>query len=59
MPTAQGADGRDHNITGYPMWLAGAGVKKGFSYGGHRRVRHARPSKAGCTPTTCTPRCSR
>jgi hypothetical protein len=33
MPTAQGADGRDHNITGYPMWLAGAGVRKGFSYG--------------------------
>ncbi len=32
-PTAQGPDGRDHNITGYPMWLAGAGVKKGFSYG--------------------------
>jgi len=33
-PTAQGADGRDHNITGYPMFLAGAGVKKGSSYGG-------------------------
>src|SRR5262249_50245403 len=33
MPTAQGPDGRDHNITGYPMWLAGAGVKHGFSYG--------------------------
>jgi hypothetical protein len=33
MPTAQGPDGRDHNITGYPMWLAGAGVKKGFSHG--------------------------
>lgn len=33
MPTAQGPDGRDHNITGYPMWLTGAGVKKGFSYG--------------------------
>jgi hypothetical protein len=32
-PTAQGPDGRDHNITGYPMWLAGAGVIKGFSYG--------------------------
>jgi hypothetical protein len=32
-PTAQGPDGRDHNITGYPMWLAGAGVKKGFTYG--------------------------
>jgi uncharacterized protein (DUF1501 family) len=32
-PSAQGADGRDHNITGYPMFLTGAGVKKGFSYG--------------------------
>jgi hypothetical protein len=32
-PTAQGPDGRDHNITGYPMFLCGAGVKKGFSYG--------------------------
>lgn len=33
LPTAQGADGRDHNIMGYSMFLAGAGVKKGFSYG--------------------------
>jgi hypothetical protein len=33
LPQAQGQDGRDHNITGYPMFLAGAGVKKGFSYG--------------------------
>ncbi|MDA0835575.1 MAG: DUF1501 domain-containing protein, partial [Planctomycetota bacterium] len=33
MPTSQGEDGRDHNITGYPMWFAGAGVKPGFSYG--------------------------
>ena len=32
--TAQGPDGRDHNITGYPMWLTGAGVKQGYSYGG-------------------------
>jgi hypothetical protein len=32
-PTAQGADGRDHNITGYPMFLTGAGVKPGFTYG--------------------------
>jgi hypothetical protein len=32
-PTAQGPDGRDHNITGYPMWLTGAGVKHGYSYG--------------------------
>jgi hypothetical protein len=33
LPTAQGPDGRDHNITGYAMWLAGAGVKKGFTHG--------------------------
>jgi len=33
LPTAEGADGRDHNITGYSMFLAGAGVKRGFSYG--------------------------
>jgi hypothetical protein len=32
-PTAQGADGRDHNITGYPMWLAGAGIKPGYCHG--------------------------
>lgn len=33
LPTEQGKDGRDHNITGYPMFMVGAGVKKGFSYG--------------------------
>jgi hypothetical protein len=33
LPMAQGLDGRDHNITGYPMFLAGAGVKNGFTYG--------------------------
>ncbi len=33
LPTAQGPDGRDHNITGFSMWLTGAGVKQGFSYG--------------------------
>ncbi len=32
-PTAQGVDGRDHNITGYSMFLAGAGVKKGYTHG--------------------------
>jgi hypothetical protein len=32
-PTAQGQDGRDHNITGYSMFLTGAGIKKGFTYG--------------------------
>jgi len=34
LPTSQGQDGRDHNITGYSMFLTGAGVKRGFSYGG-------------------------
>jgi uncharacterized protein (DUF1501 family) len=33
LPTSQGADGRDHNITGYSMFMTGAGVRKGFSYG--------------------------
>lgn len=32
-PTAQGEDGRDHNITGYPMFLLGAGVKQGYTHG--------------------------
>jgi hypothetical protein len=32
-PTAQGKDGRDHNPEGFTMWLAGAGVKKGFRWG--------------------------
>ncbi len=33
LPTSQGVDGRDHNITGYPMFLTGAGVKKGVTFG--------------------------
>jgi uncharacterized protein (DUF1501 family) len=34
MPTFQrGAQGRDHNPHGFTVWLAGAGVKKGFSFG--------------------------
>jgi hypothetical protein len=32
-PTAQGADGRDHNPHGFTMWLAGGGVKKGIAHG--------------------------
>jgi len=44
MPTFQkGATGRDHNPKGFTVWLAGAGVKRGFSYGatdefGHQAV---------------------
>ncbi len=32
-PTVQGSDGRDHHPHAFTMWLAGAGVKPGFSYG--------------------------
>jgi hypothetical protein len=44
MPTFQkGASGRDHNPQGFTVWLAGAGVKRGYSYGatdefGHKAV---------------------
>jgi hypothetical protein len=33
IPTAQGGDGRDHNPHGFTMFMAGGGVKAGFSYG--------------------------
>ncbi len=32
-PTAQGADGRDHNPSGFSMWMAGGGVKGGHVHG--------------------------
>jgi hypothetical protein len=32
-PTAQGNNGRDHNPHAFTYWLAGGGVKRGFSYG--------------------------
>src|SRR5262249_41449479 len=47
MPTVlKGTQGRDHNPKGFTAWLAGAGVKKGFSFGatddfGHVAVRDA------------------
>ncbi len=46
MPTFQkGASGRDHNPRGFTVWLAGAGVKKPFSFGatdefGYRAVEN-------------------
>jgi hypothetical protein len=33
MPVSQNGDGRDHNPNGFLMWLAGAGIKGGVSYG--------------------------
>ncbi len=32
-PYAQNGNGRDHNNKGYTTWMAGGGVKGGFSYG--------------------------
>ncbi len=32
-PDAQNGSGRDHNHRGYTYWMAGGGVKGGFSYG--------------------------
>jgi uncharacterized protein (DUF1501 family) len=32
-PTLQGSDGRDHHPHAFTMWMAGGGVKPGFSYG--------------------------
>jgi hypothetical protein len=46
MPTFQkGTNGRDHNPKGFTAWLAGAGVKPGFSFGatdefGHKAVEN-------------------
>ena len=44
-PMAQGKDGRDHNPFGFSLWLAGAGVKGGMTYGatddyGYYAVEH-------------------
>lgn len=32
-PGSQGADGRDHHIYGFSVWMAGGGVKGGFVHG--------------------------
>ncbi len=32
-PMAEGKDGRDHHKFGFSLWLAGGGVKPGFTYG--------------------------
>ena len=32
-PAAQGTDGRNHNNRGFTMWMAGGGVKGGYTHG--------------------------
>jgi hypothetical protein len=39
-PMAQG-DGRDHHIKGFSIWLAGAGIKGGMSYGNTDELGYA------------------
>ena len=55
-PIVQGSNGRDHNPQGFTVWMAGGGVKGGFSWG--------KPTNSGISPcrtkstcTTSTPRC--
>ena len=33
MPVSQGNNGRDHNPQGFMLWMAGAGIRGGVSYG--------------------------
>ena len=56
-PTAQGVDGRDHNITGYPIGWPEPGSRKA-SLTGAPTSMGSTPSKGGCTPPTSTPPCS-
>lgn len=32
-PTSEGSKGRDHNISGFTLWMAGGGMQPGLSYG--------------------------
>jgi uncharacterized protein (DUF1501 family) len=32
-PTTQGSNGRDHNAYGFTLWMAGAGVRAGTTFG--------------------------
>ncbi len=32
-PHVEGADGRDHNVKAFTMWMAGGGVKAGYTHG--------------------------
>ena len=40
-PFSQSNNGRDHNPRGFTVFLAGGGVKKGFSYGSTDEIGHA------------------
>ena len=40
-PYAQNGDGRDHNVKGFTMWMAGGGVRGGMSYGSTDEIGNA------------------
>jgi hypothetical protein len=40
MPVSQNGDGRDHNPHGFLIWMAGAGIKGGVSYGESDEIGH-------------------
>lgn len=47
-PTSEGSTGRDHNISGFTIWMAGGGMRPGVSYGatdeiGFKAVENAVP----------------
>jgi hypothetical protein len=44
-PGAQNNNGRDHNATGYSMWLAGGGIKGGLRYGSTDEFGHTAVEK--------------
>lgn len=40
LPVTQGSNGRDHNPDGFLIWMAGAGIKGGVSYGATDDIGH-------------------
>jgi uncharacterized protein (DUF1501 family) len=62
-PMSEQGDGRDHNPTGFTMWMAGGGVKGGQTYGATddlgavcRRRPPSRPRPARDDPLPDGPR---
>ncbi len=47
--------GRDHHIEAFTMWLAGGGVKPGFTIGDTDEIGYY-TSRTESTSTTCRPR---
>ena len=41
LPEVENGDGRSHNATGFTTWLAGGGVKGGYSYGATDEIGYA------------------